>query len=352
MRNFTLSAAVLLICSTHLFSQERNNAILSQEKNVDIHYQAYKTLGLQHDITFTDDPYNHNMHIASDGSYYYTINGGNNSNGKINKYDLNGVFIQTYPIQIDGRGLSFNTADNYFYVSTYLGDIVKITNLTTGAFTTLHSGIMQNEQASFALSMDGTKFYDFFQGTLLVHDLATGSLIKTITGLSYGPNSVGGNAAIAIDLQHLYTWDATNQTVFVYDTTGTLLKTMALNFGNYGFSLSTANGHLFVSVDGNYSVGTWYGYLLSNITSIDEPGKIVEAALFPNPSAGMLQLHSNSTISVVDIYALTGEIIYHSDRKLNIAEINLTHQPSGVYFYRLTDVDGKMYSGKILLQTD
>jgi hypothetical protein len=62
-------------------------------------------------------------------NYYYTINGGNSSLGQINKFSFNGTLIKTYPINIDGRGLSYNRADSCLYASLYEGDIVKITDL-------------------------------------------------------------------------------------------------------------------------------------------------------------------------------------------------------------------------------
>jgi len=52
-------------------------------------------------ITFQDDPYNHNMGIASDGQFYYTVNGGQINNGMINVYDMQGNFISSNPIQLD-----------------------------------------------------------------------------------------------------------------------------------------------------------------------------------------------------------------------------------------------------------
>ncbi|MEI6124315.1 MAG: gliding motility-associated C-terminal domain-containing protein [Bacteroidota bacterium] len=216
-------------------------------------------------ISFTENPYNHNMHITSDGTYFYTINGGNAASGQVNKFSLTGTLIQTYLIGIDGRGLSYNPADGFLYVSTYLGDIVKITNLAAGTFTTLFTTSMQNDQASFALSPDGTKYYDFYLGTLRIHSLATGAVISTLTGLNYGAGGASmGDAAVAVDANNLiYTWNAGTQTVYVYNQSGVLTQTIVLNSGNYGFSLSITNCYLFVSVDGSYSTGTWYGYNLS-----------------------------------------------------------------------------------------
>ena len=54
--------------------------------------------GISPVISFKEFPVNHNIHIASDGNYYYTINGGNSSLGQINKFSFNGTLIKTYPI--------------------------------------------------------------------------------------------------------------------------------------------------------------------------------------------------------------------------------------------------------------
>ena len=62
-------------------------------------------------ISFNENPVNHNMHITSDGAFFYSINGGNAGTGQVNKFTLGGVLVQTYPIQIDGRGMSWNPVD-------------------------------------------------------------------------------------------------------------------------------------------------------------------------------------------------------------------------------------------------
>ncbi len=216
-------------------------------------------------ISFNENPVNHNMHITSDGAFFYTINGGNAGTGQVNKFTLAGVLVQTYPIQIDGRGMSWNPVDGLLYVSTYMGDIVKITNLAAGTFVTVFTGIMQNGQASFGMSTDGSKFYDFYAGTLKIHNMTTGVVITTLTGLQYGIGSPqSGDGAVAVDASNLiYTWNANTKTVYVYNQLGVLTTTMLLQSGNYGFSLSYANCYLFVSNDGNYSTGTWFGYNIS-----------------------------------------------------------------------------------------
>ena len=67
-------------------------------------------------IIFNDRTGNHNMHITSDGNYYYTCNGGNYTIGRINKYTLSGDSVTSYPIALDMRGLMYNKADGNLYV--------------------------------------------------------------------------------------------------------------------------------------------------------------------------------------------------------------------------------------------
>jgi hypothetical protein len=248
-----------------------------------ITFSMSSVLGDLHDpvleVQFDEHPYNHNMHITSDGSYYYTINGGSASVGQINKFTLAGTLVQTYPIQIDGRGLTYNSTDGFLYASLYGGNIVKINSLENGTWDVVHSDIMQNEQASFDLSPDGTKLYDFYNGTLEIHNFQTGALETTITGLSNGSGSQGGDAAVAVDGEYIYTWDSSIKTVYVYTNSGSFVRSMVLSDGNYGFSLSFVDGYIFVSNDGNYNIGTWYGYNIRRALSGEMISNKIEFAI-------------------------------------------------------------------------
>jgi VWFA-related protein len=222
------------------------------------------TLNPLHDpileIQFQDDPYNHNMHIASDGNFFYTVNGGNSAYGKINKYSLAGTFVASYSINLDMRSIMYNRADGFFYVSTYERNFYKITDIPTGSFQLIYTALFDYEQASPALSWDGNYIFSFYAGTLKKYNFSNGTLLQTLTGLQSGTGNYGGDGAVAVDPDYIYTWDASTRTVYVYDMLGNLVRTMVLSNGNNGISLSFINGYLFVSDDGNYSIGTWYGF--------------------------------------------------------------------------------------------
>jgi len=215
-------------------------------------------------IQFDDNAYNHNFHIVSDGTYYYTSNGGSSAKGMINKYDLNGKFIQSYPIALDMRGLMYNTSDKCFYVNTYDKCLYKIANLSTGVVTKVFTSMTEYDQASVALSTDNNYLYSFYKGTLIKYKLSDGSLVSTFKNLKCGTSNFGGDGAVAVDDKNIYTCNADLKKIYVYDLNGTYVKELTIPSGSCGISLSYTNNLLFISTDGNYKVGTWYGYKIKS----------------------------------------------------------------------------------------
>ena len=239
------------------------------------------------EIQFDDDPYNHNMHIASDGDHYYTVNGGDYQYGRINKYTLAGEFVATYDIDLDFRSIMYNPSDGYFYGCGFEAgwnerNIYKITSIEEGTFERLYTNLYDYEQASTAMSSDGQFIYAFDSGTLKKYRLSDGELVETLTGFNHGSGNYGGDGAVAVDPDYIYTWDASSRTVYVYDHSGSLQQTMALKHGDNGHSLSFVDGYLFVSVDGDYSTGTWYGY---NIRKPLSPAQPISAKSTPKQGA-------------------------------------------------------------------
>lgn len=234
------------------------------------------TIGALHDpilaIQFDEYIYNHNTHIASDGAYLYTVNGGNYSYGMIKKYSMNGTYLATTNILLDFRSIMYNRKDGYFYTSGFESDwsernLYKLTDMVTGTFQRLYTNLYDYNQASLAFSWDGNYVYAFNQGTLKKYSLSSGLVVQTITGLQYGSGNFGGDGAVAVDADYIYTWDSSTRTVYVYTLSGSFVRTLSLPYGDTGFSLSYVNGYLFVSRDGNYGTGTWYGYNIRRSTT-------------------------------------------------------------------------------------
>lgn len=202
----------------------------------------------------------HNVHMTSDGMYIYTVNGGEGSVGRIKRYTWGGVFLDSVNIKLDMRSIMFNSKDGLLYISTFGGSLYQLTNYTTGASKLLRDSLFEYNQSSPAMSADGNFVYAFNKGTLKKYDLATGAVVQTLTGLLAGGAPSTGDGAVAVDAEYIYTINIATHTVYVYTMTGSPVRSMTLPDGDWGFSLSYTMGYLFLARDGNYSIGTWYGY--------------------------------------------------------------------------------------------
>jgi 6-phosphogluconolactonase (cycloisomerase 2 family) len=211
-------------------------------------------------VVFKEDPRSHNMHITSDGKFLYTCNGGRAELGQVNKLKRDGTLVAVFPVKLDMRSIMYNTSDKKLYVYTYNKKLYRIDDLTQGTYTEVWSFPERSEQAAPALSSNGKLICFMEFGDVFVYNLKSGKPETTLHGLKCADNAADGGTAIAMDKKHLYTWDAREQVVYVYDLKGKFEKSLKLNQGFYGFSLSWANGLLWVSADGNYETGTWYGY--------------------------------------------------------------------------------------------
>lgn len=211
-------------------------------------------------FSFHDLPKTHNMHIASDGSYYYCINGGIADSGSIHKYSFRGRLLESYPLHLDSRSIMYNETDKTFYLNTYDKNIYKIKDMKTGAYELFDSELYDDGQECLAMTPDGKLIYDFLEGNLVVWNWADGIPEDTYYDLDSGSEVSTGSECVATDGKYIYTWNAAIKTIYVYDLDGKKVKSVEISDGSYGFSLSCAQGLVFVSDDGNYGEGTWYGY--------------------------------------------------------------------------------------------
>jgi len=211
-------------------------------------------------ITFKEDPKTHNMHLCSDGQYLYTVNGGKAPEGQIGKFSLSGNLIGHYPIELDMRSIMYNKKDKSLYVCCYDNNIYRIVDIENGSYELVYSKLYPNEQSCLALDPKGKYLYAFDNGTLNIYDFVSGKLINTFENLNHGEDIMGGSTTVAVGKKNIYTWDSENKIIYIFDLKGKFIKSVSISEGTYGFSLSFANGLIFISEDGNYFTGTWYGY--------------------------------------------------------------------------------------------
>ena len=84
---------------------------------------------------------------------------------------------------------------------------------------------------------------------------------------------------------------------------------------------------------------------------VNEIGNGLDFSVSPNPSSGQFQITSSkSQITNVSVCNVLGEEIYKSEIKNNKQEINLSENPKGIYFIKVSDEKGNFAFRKIILQ--
>lgn len=182
--------------------------------------------------------------------------------GQISKFTIEGVKIVSYKIELDMRSIMYNSSDKKLYVNTYDKKLYRIDDLKLGVYKLVHEFPFTSEQSSPALSSNGKLIYYFDNGQLSVYNMKNGKLKTTLSDLNSSDEPIFGSAAVAVDNKYIYTWNGEKHQVYVYNLKGKFQKTLKLNVGDYGFSLSKAKDLLWVSTDGNYEEGSWYGYVV------------------------------------------------------------------------------------------
>jgi hypothetical protein len=221
-------------------------------------------------LKFTDHVRYHNMGIAWDGEYYYTVNGGNADYSNLNRYDRFGKPDTEYDIGADCRAILYSPAKEQLYVKPY-GLSLDEVDLDLGETSTRLEAIFSLDESSVAMSPDGDKLYELQDGIVKVFSAEDGEVERTFALSSYNLNGEGGYAcALAASEKFLYVWAPNSDTdILVYGVEGNYITKFALPHAGFGFSLSWANGMLWIAKDANGGEdgadGTWYGYALQGL---------------------------------------------------------------------------------------
>jgi hypothetical protein len=221
-------------------------------------------------LSFDDHVYYHNMGITWDGNHYFTVNGGNTGYSNLNEYDDEGGEVETYDLGIDGRAILYDPDDEQLYVKTFSTDLTTV-DLILEETDTEHEGMFQGDQTSVAMSPDGEKLYELFEGEVFVYDAETGEEESSFKLSSVSEEEAYGyKYAIAASDRFLFVWAPKSETeILVYGLDGKYVTRFALPRSGFGFSLSWANDMLWIAKDADGSSdgedGTWYGYALKGL---------------------------------------------------------------------------------------
>ena len=220
-------------------------------------------------LKFTDHVHYHNMGIAWDGEYYYTVNGGNTENSSLNKYDESGELDTEYDVSADCRAILYSPSEEQLYVKPF-GLSLDEVDLDLEETSTALEDIFSGDQSSVAMSPDGEKLYELYEGTVNVFN-TDGDEEGSFKLSSYNTTEELGYAnAIAASDKFLFVWAPNSETdILVYGLDGKYVTKFALPRSGFGFSLSGANGMLWIAEDADGSSdgadGTWYGYTLKGL---------------------------------------------------------------------------------------
>ena len=217
-------------------------------------------------MEFTDHVYYHNMGITWDGEYYYTVNGGNTDYSNLNKYDDSGELDSEYDISADGRAILYSPSEEQLYVKLYSLSLDEV-DLDLEETSTALEDIFSGEQSSVAMSPGGDKLYELYEGTVNVFN-TDGDEEGSFKLSSYNTTTDLGCAnSIAASEKFLFVWAPnSDKDILVYGVDGRYVTKFELPRSGYGFSLSWANGMLWIAEDADGDTdgadGTWYGYTL------------------------------------------------------------------------------------------
>ncbi len=214
-------------------------------------------------VQFDDEVYFHNVGITWDGDRYYTVNGGNEGYGKVNVYDEDGDYEDSYVVDLDGRSVFYHPDDELLYVKTFGSNIFTVSP-EDGETDDALDDIFSEENSSIGFAPDGSYFYEFDDGEVLVYDGLFGEEENSVDIDEYYEEEPY-NVAMAASDEYFFIWGS-KRDVFVYTLEGEYVSKVTLPVEGHPMSLSWANGMLWVAEDADGSTdgatGTWHGYEL------------------------------------------------------------------------------------------
>jgi len=176
----------------------------------------------------------------------------------------------------------------------------------------------------------------------------------------YTVNIIDSTAGVALSA----TATTTNATADSCDGTATVTATATGGVSPYTYlwsdSLSQTDSLATGLCAGSYSVkvtDTNGDSVLVTVTIVETTPAGTEEnsvnnnlSVFPNPSNGMFKIQSETKISMIEIVNTLGATVYSKKLNAGSAEIDLMQQRKGIYFYTLTNKEGIITQGKMIVE--
>jgi len=106
-----------------------------------------------------------------------------------------------------------------------------------------------------------------------------------------------------------------------------------------------ASSNIYIGDSGNNKI-----IKITITTNLPEPDLKNSFSIYPNPSNGYFTFNSLEKESVIEIYDITGRLIFNTTTQNTSETIDLSDKQKGVYFYRIISDKKGMQLGKIIIQ--
>lgn len=193
------------------------------------------------------------------------------------------------------------------------------------------------EEVSF--SDTSIAYNDHDQTNLVIPTLIIGSTY-TFDVTTTGWLSVG----VAVDFDQSGGFSEANESlalpVYIAASPNTYVLSVTIpanvNPGSYTMRIwcREANAGAGTSACGSYTYGSWVDYTLivDNTAAVASVKKAVALNYYPNPVSGALTLNSDTVITSVDVYAVTGQKIITESTNATLVSVDMKNVAKGVYF--------------------
>jgi hypothetical protein len=133
---------------------------------------------------------------------------------------------------------------------------------------------------------------------------------------------------------------------YLWNTGATTASISNLPVGTYAVLITEANNPICAT----WAYFTVYGPngAPSNVEEKIGAGQTLQ--VYPNPTSDAVFFQSNEEISGLEVYSITGALVWRGEQRVSKYTVDLTHQPTGIYFYKVKTTDGNWFTGKLIKQ--
>lgn len=131
------------------------------------------------------------------------------------------------------------------------------------------------------------------------------------------------------------------------DVTGNVYVTGGFESPTISFGSTTLSNVNFAPGSGLTDI---YLAKVNGIVGINESPSNQQINVYPNPSSGQFNFNGLEKGSQIEVFDMTGKIIYQSIASNDFETINISDKAKGIYFYRITKEMRLVQNGKVSLQ--